>query len=83
MRHLLLLPLLVASSLIAMPVHSGLGEAASKSKSSTYEAWCGEKGKDCKVSFENGKITVNDKHSVDFSDITYITRNVDGVWVYR
>ena len=78
MRHLLLLPLLVASSLVARPVYAGLGEATSKSQSATYEAWCGEKGNDCKVSFANGRITVNDKHSVDFSDITYITRNEEG-----
>ena len=32
MRHLLLLPLLVASSLVAMPAHSGLGTASPNQK---------------------------------------------------
>lgn len=82
MRFLLLLPLLIASSLLAVPVHSGLGEAASKSKSATYDAWCGEKGNDCKVSFANEKITVNDKDSVDFDDITYIIKDWSGNYVW-
>ena len=77
MRHLLLLPLLVASSLVAMPAHSGLGTATTKTKSSTYEAWCGQKGNDCKISFSQGKITVNNSDSVDFEDITYITSNYE------
>ncbi len=83
MRHLLLLPFLVASSLAVIPVHAGLGEATSKSKSASYDAWCGEKGNDCKVSFNNGKITVNESDSVDFSDITYITRNNETVWNFK
>ena len=77
MRHLLLLPFLVASSMAVMPVHAGLGSATSKTQSSAYDAWCGEKGNDCKVSFSNGKITVNDSDSVDFEYITYITRNAE------
>lgn len=83
MRYLLLLPLLIAGSLLTVPVHSGLGEAASKSKSATYDAWCGEKGNDCKVSFTGGRITVNDKDSVAFEDITYITRNNETKWDFR
>ena len=60
------------------PAHSGLGAATTKSSESGYEAWCGKKGNECNVVFNNGKITVNDKHSVDFEDITYITRNDEG-----
>ena len=59
------------------PAHSGLGSAASKSSKSGYDAWCGERGNECTVTFADGKITVNKKHSVDFNDITYITRNVE------
>jgi len=57
------------------PAYSGLGAAAVKSSESGYEAWCGEQGNDCNVVFTDGKITVNKKDSVDFEDITYITRN--------
>ena len=57
------------------PAHSGLGSAASKSSESGYEAWCGKRGNDCKVTFADGKISVDGKHSVNFEDITYITRN--------
>ena len=60
-----------------LPVNAGLGSATSKTKSSSYDCFCGEKGNDCKVSFSNGKITVNDTDSVDFEDITYITRNYE------
>ena len=59
------------------PAYSGLGSAASKSSESGYDAWCGERGNDCKVTFANGKITVDGKNSVEFDNITYITRNVD------
>ena len=59
-----------------IPASAGLGAAASKT-ASRYEAWCGEKGNDCKVSFKDGKITVNDSDSVDFEQVTYITRNED------
>ena len=87
MRHLLLLPLLVASSLASTPVNAGLGSAASTTKSSAYDAWCGERKNDCKVSFSGGKITVDRSDSVDFEDITYITRNQDydkwtGDWLF-
>ena len=61
--------------LLGTPAFAGLGAAASKSNESGYEAWCGERGNDCKVTFGNGKITVDGKHSVSFDDITYITRN--------
>ena len=70
-------------SISGLPVKAGLGEATTKSQSSTYDAWCGEKGNDCKVSFSKGKITVNNKHSVDFDDITYITQNDESMWSYR
>ncbi len=57
------------------PVCAGLGPATeSNSGSDTYNAWCGERGNDCTVSFKGGKITVNGTHSVNFEDITYITR---------
>ena len=57
--------------------NAGLGDATSKTQASSYDVWCGERKNDCKVSFNDGKITVNDSDSVDFEDITYITRNAD------
>ena len=64
-----------------IPAEAGLGAATSKTQASRYDAWCGEKGNDCKVSFKDGKITVNDSDSVDFEQVTYITRNRDyNVW---
>ena len=70
-----------------LPVYAGLGEAASKSTSSTYDAWCGEKGNECEVSFVGGRITVNQTSSVDFKDITYITNHMKpnfwaATWVF-
>ena len=63
------------------PAYSGLGSAASKSSESGYKAWCGKRGNECKVTFADGKITVDGKHSVDFEDITYITNNKErGFW---
>ena len=68
----------IGTSLIAAtPATAGLGSAATKGSAKGYDAWCGEKGNNCKVKFADGKITVNNKDSVDFKDITYITRTTD------
>ena len=68
----------IGTSLIAAtPATAGLGSAAIKGSTKGYEAWCGEKGNDCKVTFTDGKITVNNTDSVDFKNITYITRTID------
>ena len=74
----------IGTSLIAAtPATAGLGSAAIKGSTKGYEAWCGEAGNDCKVTFADGKITVNDKDSVDFNNITYITRTSDyNEWDY-
>lgn len=78
MKKFSLAAIAAASLIIAgLPVNAGLGSATSKTKSSAYDAWCGEPKNDCKVSFIDGKITVNNSDSVDFEDITYITRNAD------
>ena len=70
-------------TIAGVPVNAGLGSAATKTESSTYDCYCGKKGNDCKVSFNNGKITVDGKHSVDFEDITYITVNFEhSDWTY-
>ena len=65
----------ISLSISGLPANAGLGEAATKSQSSIYDAWCGEKGNDCKVSFTGGKITVNNSDSVKFEQLTYITKN--------
>ena len=57
------------------PAHSGLGDAATDSSAKGYDAWCGKKGNNCNVKFVDGRIIVNDKDSVRFEDITYITKN--------
>ena len=68
----------IGTSLIAAtPAIAGLGSAATKGSSKGYDAWCGEKGNDCKVTFADGKITVNNTDSVDFKSLTYITRTSD------
>ena len=64
-------------ALISSPSYAGLGDAAKTNTQSGYEAWCGEEGNSCNVKFTNGRITVNNSDSVDFNDITYITRNVE------
>ena len=78
-----LLAMSVASTLLtaALPVNAGLGAATSETKSSSYDAWCGEKGNYCKIRFQRGRLVVNRYDSVDFDDITFITRNVShGFW---
>ena len=78
MKKLSLAAIAALSLIIAgVPVNAGLGSATSKTRASAYDAWCGERKNDCKISFNDGKITVDDSDSVDFEDITYITRNVD------
>ena len=68
----------IGTSLIAAtPATAGLGSAATKGSTKGYDAWCGEKGNNCKVKFADGAITVDNKDSVDFEDITYITRNME------
>ena len=70
----------ISALLVAtMPVSAGLGSAAIKGSTKGYDAWCGEKGNDCKVTFTDGKITVNNTDSVDFKNITYITRSIDNI----
>ena len=68
---------IVSICIIGSPSSAGLGDAAKKSTESGYEAWCGEEGNSCNVRFTDGKITVNNSDSVNFNDITYITRNVE------
>ena len=78
MKKLSLAAIAGLSLIIAgVPVNAGLGSATSKTKASAYDAWCGERKNDCKISFNDGKITVDGSDSVDFEDITYITRNAD------
>ena len=65
----------IATSLVTIsPANAGLGSAALSGSKKGYDAWCGKRGNDCKVVFEDGKITVDKVNSVDFTDITYITR---------
>ena len=60
---------------LAIPAKAGLGPATSKETVAGYDAWCGKPKNDCKIVFRDGMITVDNKHSVSFDDITYITRN--------
>ncbi len=64
-----------AAPFLTNPSQAGLGSATSKTRASSYDAWCGEKGNKCKISFNDGKITVNNSDSIRFNQITYITRN--------
>lgn len=82
MKNFLLAVAVFSALLISgLPVSAGLGAATSKTKSSSYDAWCGEKGNDCKIRFYRGRLIVNEYDSVDFDDITFITRNVShGFW---
>ena len=68
----------IGTSLIAAtPATAGLGSAAVSESESGYDAWCGKCGNDCKVVFRDGKITVDSINSVNFEDLTYITRSVE------
>ena len=67
--------LLSAALLSATPAEAGLGQATSTTAASTYDAWCGKPKNNCKVDFKNQKITVNGTDSIDWKQITYITKN--------
>ena len=59
---------------IGSPSIAGLGDAV-RENGKEHAAWCGKKGNDCTVRFEDGEITVNAKDSVRFEDILHVTRN--------
>ena len=74
----------IGTSLItATPASAGLGTATTQSNEKGYDAWCGEKGNNCNIVFANGKITVDKQYSVSFKDITYITRNSEGIYTWN
>ncbi|TGG86662.1 MAG: hypothetical protein ERJ69_01475 [Aphanocapsa feldmannii 288cV] len=78
MKRLLIVAAAVASigsQGLAPSAYAGLGAATSNNKGITYDAWCREEGNNCTISFANGKIIVNETDSVDYEDITYITKN--------
>ena len=58
-------------ALVPAPSSAGLG-AATSSTPKTYKAWCGRKGNNCKVSFADGKITVNNKDSINHDQLSFI-----------
>lgn len=63
----------IAALTLCSPAFAGLGPASS-SKPSAYDAHCGKRGNDCKVSFDNAQITVDGKYSVPFDQLTFISR---------
>ena len=84
MKKFSLAAIAATSLLVAgLPVNAGLGAATKSSSEAGYEAWCGEKGNDCNIVFADGKITVNKKDYVSFEDITYITRNNEGIYTWN
>ena len=66
----------IAALTLCSPAFAGLGPASS-SKPAAYDAWCGARKNDCKVSFDNAQITVNNKHSVPFDQLSFISRNLE------
>ena len=64
----------IAALTLCSPAFAGLGPASS-SKPAAYDAWCGQRKNDCKVSFEGERITVDGKHSISFDQLTFISRN--------
>jgi len=62
---------LLCSGTISNHALAGLGEASSV-KPKAYDAWCGKRNNKCKVSFANGRITVNNKDSIAFEEVTFI-----------
>lgn len=67
---------------IALPSFAGLGDAV-REGGKEHAAWCGKKGNDCRVKFENREIVVNGKDYVRFEDIIHVTKNRQekaGMW---
>ena len=73
MKRLLLA---VSFSLIAsywsIPARADLGPAETEMKTSTFDAWCGKRSNNCKVSFEGDRLLVNGKDGIDKSQILRI-----------
>ena len=58
------------------PALAGLG-SASKAKVESYDVWCGEVKNDCKVSFKDGKISVNESDSVGYENVVSVSQDFD------
>ncbi len=57
---------------ISNPVWADLGPAETDMKSSIFDAWCGKRGNNCKVSFVGDRLLVNGKDGIDKSQILRI-----------
>ena len=60
--------------IVSLPtsVHADLGPAETEMKTSSFDAWCGKRGNNCKVSFEGDRMLVNGKDGIDKSQILRI-----------
>jgi len=73
MKHLLFV---ISLSLVAnywcIPARADLGPAETEMKTSAFDAWCGKRNNNCKVSFEVDRLLVNGKDGIDKSQILRI-----------
>ena len=44
-----------------MPARADLGPAETEMRTSAFDAWCGKRSNNCKVSFEGDRLLVNGK----------------------
>ena len=66
--------LLFASFLFATPSYAGLGPAVNEA-SNTINAWCGKPLNDCRITFQNGKMKVDNNEGITSDQIKMINTN--------
>ena len=73
MKHLLLAPFLLG---FISPVLADLGEAENKSETQvSFDLWCGERGNDCKVTFDGERLRVNNSNGITADQILFTQRD--------
>ena len=72
LSHLATLLFLLGLASTTNSVRADLGSAELDRSSQTFQAWCGKPKNDCTVSFENNKMFVNGKDSIDRSQVLRI-----------
>tara|TARA_S200000501_G_scaffold315579_1_gene307962 strand:- start:101 stop:583 length:483 start_codon:yes stop_codon:yes gene_type:complete len=79
MKHLLLAPFLLG---FISPVFADLGEAETTTdKQTSFDLWCGERGNDCKVTFDGERLKVNNGKGITADQILFTQRdNIPDFW---
>ncbi|WP_269621769.1 hypothetical protein [Prochlorococcus marinus] len=80
MRHLLLAPLIIG---LSSPALADLGEAElTEFQTRTFDVWCGQRYKDCEVTFTGERLKVNAGKGITPSSILLTQEDNCGTFYY-